>query len=210
MAFDAAVFRLRILSQNRGKAHFSRQQVINSDIVIYVVIGEAGLLKLKNNALFLDSTDLLILQALQDDSRQTYTAIGKRLGIAHSTVYDRIKRMEQNRVITKYTTVIDSEKMGATNITALMTVYTDPKETEKVAARLAQYSETREVYTSFSEELLVLAKVSASSQESLHAFIANCVAPLRGVLRIRTSVVTRKLKETQFSINNNSTGNFIK
>jgi Lrp/AsnC family transcriptional regulator for asnA, asnC and gidA len=159
-------------------------------------------LKLKNNTLSLDARDLEILRALQEDSRQTYVAIGKRLGIAHSTVYDRIKRMEQQRVIKSYTTAIDAEKIGVKNITAIMTVYADPKETERVAEKLAESPEVLEVYTSLSEELLIIAKVIAASQETLHAFIANSVAPLTGVLRIRTSIVTRKLKETQFLITN--------
>jgi len=161
-----------------------------------------GTLKLKNNTLALDATDLKILEALQQDAKLTYTAIGKRLGIAHSTVYDRIKRMEQHGIIKKYTTVIDAEKAGVKNITALMTVYTDPKESESVAEKLCSMPQVMEVYTSLSEELLIIAKVVAENQESLHAFIANLVAPLPGVLRIRTSIVTKKFKETQISIAN--------
>lgn len=161
-------------------------------------------MKLKDKVLTLDSTDLKILHALQEDSRQTYAAIGKQLGIAHSTVYDRIRRMEQHRVIKKYTTVVDTEKVGVKNITAIVTVYTEPKEAEKVAETLARSPEALEVYTSLSEELLVMAKVLAASQENLHEFIANFVAPMPGVIKIRTSIVTRKIKETQFSINNDS------
>jgi len=159
-------------------------------------------LKLKKNTLALDVTDLRILEMLQKDARQTYTAIGKRLGIAHSTVYDRIKRMEQYGVIKKYTAVIDAEKAGVKGITAIMTVFTDPKESEKVAEKLCKAPQVTEVYTSLSEELQIIAKVVAENQESLHAFIANSVAPLPGVLRIRTSIATRKFKETQFSIAN--------
>ncbi|MEM3459550.1 MAG: Lrp/AsnC family transcriptional regulator [Candidatus Bathyarchaeia archaeon] len=160
-------------------------------------------MKLKNNTLTLDTTDLKILEALQEDARQTYTDIGKHLGIAHSTVYDRIKRMEKYGIITKYTAVIDAEKAGTKGITAIMTVYTDPKESEKVAEKLCQAPQVIEVYTSLSEELQIIAKVIAENQEDLHAFIANRVAPLSGVLRIRTSIVTKKFKETQFSIINN-------
>jgi DNA-binding Lrp family transcriptional regulator len=157
-------------------------------------------LKLKNNALSLDATDLKILEALQEDAKQTYTAIGKRLGIAHSTVYDRIRRMEQCGIIKKYTALIDAQKAGAKNITAIMTVYTDPKESDRVAEKLCKAPEVLEVYASLSEELLIIAKVVAENQESLHGFIANSVAPTPGVLRIRTSVVTKKFKETQFSM----------
>jgi len=160
-------------------------------------------LKFKNNTVALDSTDLKILNALQENARQTYTAIGKSLGMAHSTVYDRIKRMEQHGIIKEYTAVIDAEKAGAKNIIAIMTIFTDPKESDTVAEKLCQAPQILEVYTSLSEELLIIAKVVAENQESLHTFIANSVAPLPGVLRIRTSMVTKKFKERQFSIANN-------
>jgi len=154
-------------------------------------------LQFKNNALILDTTDLKILKALREDAKQTYVFIGKQLGIAHSTVYDRIRRLEQSGIIKKYTTVIDAEKLGAKSIMALMTIYTDPKESERVAENLSKADEVLEVYTSLSEELLIIAKVVAENQESLHNFIANSVAPLPGVLRIRTSIVTKKFKEEQ-------------
>jgi Lrp/AsnC family transcriptional regulator for asnA, asnC and gidA len=159
-------------------------------------------LKLKNNEASLDRSDLEILKALQEDSRQTYTAIGKRLGIAHSTVYDRIRRMEKHKVIKNYTAFIDLEKVGVKHILAIVTVYTDPKETETVAEKLAGFPEVLEVYTSLSDELLIMVKIVAANQEELHAFIANSIAPLDGVLRIRTSMVTKKMKETPFSIKN--------
>jgi DNA-binding Lrp family transcriptional regulator len=164
------------------------------------ISGDQGNLKLKNNALSLDSTDLEILRALQRDSRETYGAIGKRLGIAHSTVYDRIRKMEQQKVIKNYTTTVDVEKIGIRNITAIMTVYADPKEIEKVAEKLATLAEVLEIYTSLSEELLIITKVTAASQEDLHGFIANSVAPLPGVSRIRTSIITKKFKETRFQL----------
>jgi Lrp/AsnC family transcriptional regulator for asnA, asnC and gidA len=157
--------------------------------------GNSQTMKIKNGKPTLDATDLKILEALQRDSRQTYLAIGKQIGIAHSTVYDRIKRMEENGIIKKYTTIVDSEKAGTEGILAIMTVYTDPKESEKVAEKLSQAPEVIEVYTSLSEELIIMAKVAAENQERLHAFIANSVAPLSGVLRIRTSIITKKFKE---------------
>ena len=159
-------------------------------------------MKLKNDFPALDLTDLKILENLQEDSRQTYTAIGERLGIAHSTVYDRIKRMEKYGIIKKYTAIIDVEKAGAKKITAIMTVYTDPKESEKVAETLCRLPEILEVYTSLSEELLIIAKVIAENQENLHDFIATSVAPLPGISRIRTSIITKKFKENPLLIFN--------
>jgi len=154
-------------------------------------------MKLKKQAISLDSLDWNILQALQENAKQTYTEIGRRFGVAHSTVYDRIKRMEENEVIKKYTTVIDLEKIGVKYITAIMTVFTDPKESENVAKKLSEAKVVLEVSTSLSEELSIIAKVVAKDQDKLHSFIAQKVAPLPGVLRIRTSIITRKYKEEQ-------------
>ncbi len=161
-------------------------------------------MKLKNDNVALDTVDFKILEALQEDARQTYTAIGKNLGMAHSTVYERVRKMEQYGIIKKYMAVIDGERVGAKSITAIMTVFTDPKESKNVAEKLCKAPRILEVYTSLSEELSIIAKVVAENQEDLHEFIAGSVAPLTGVSRIRTSIVTRKFKETQFSIIDNS------
>ena len=157
-------------------------------------------MKLKKQAILLDRLDWNILQTLQENAKQTYTEIGRRFGVAHSTVYDRIKRMEEKGVIKKYTTVVDLEKIGVKYITAIMSVFTDPKESENVAKKLSEAKEALEVSTSLSEELLIIAKVVARDQDKLHSFIAQKVAPLPGVLRIRTSIITRKYKEEELLI----------
>ena len=94
-----------------------------------------------------------------------------------------------------YWAFLDLEKAGIENIIAIMTVFTDPKESENVANKLSEFEETIEVFTSLSEELLIIAKKVAGNQEQLHTFIANSVAPLPGVLRIRTSIVSKKFKD---------------
>jgi Lrp/AsnC family transcriptional regulator for asnA, asnC and gidA len=157
-------------------------------------------MKLKNQAISLDSLDWEILKAIQENSKQTYSEVGRQLGVAHSTVYDRIRKMEKNGVIKKWTVDLDLEKIGMNYITARMTVYTDPKESENVAKKLSGAKEILEVSMSLSEELLIIVKVIARDQDELHSFIAKKVAPLQGVLRIRTSIVTKKIKEERFLI----------
>ena len=155
-------------------------------------------MKLKKQLVSLDSLDRLILQFLQENSKQTHSEIGRKIGVAHSTIYDRIKKLEKNGIIKKWTIDIDPEQLGRDYITAYMTIYTDPKESENVAKELSEAKEVLEVSMSLSEELLILAKVIAGDQDSLHSFIAKKVAPLQGVLRIRTSIITKKIKEERF------------
>ena len=157
-------------------------------------------MKLKGALVTLDDLDLEILRQLQEDAKQTYSQIGHRLSVAHSTVYDRIQKMEELGVIKKYEAVIDSEKLGVSQITAQMTITTDPKETEHIAGKLAKFSQVLEVSASFSEEIVVIAKVVARDQGELHSLIASSIAPLPGVLRIRTAIVTKKYKDERFTL----------
>lgn len=157
-------------------------------------------MKIKNQAVVLDNLDWKILQILQGNAKQTYTEIGQLLGVAHSTIYDHIHKMEEHGVIKKYTVVVDLEKIGIKHVTAIMTVFTNPKESEKVAKRLLESKEVLEVSASLSENLSIIAKVVAEDQNRLHLFIAQSVAPLPGVLRVRTSIITRKYKDERFSI----------
>jgi Lrp/AsnC family transcriptional regulator for asnA, asnC and gidA len=155
-------------------------------------------MKIKGRLAVLDDLDWQILNLLLENAKQTYTEIGHRLGVAHSTVYDRIRKMEDYGVIRKYGVLVDLEKIGIKPITAIVTVFTDPKESEKIARKLTRFNEVLEVFTSFSEELVIIAKIVAKDQAQLHYFIAGSIAPLPGVLRIRTSIVTKKYKEEVF------------
>lgn len=152
-------------------------------------------MKIKGKTVALESLDREILRLLQENAKLTYTEIGNKLDVAHSTIYDHVRKMEECGVIQKYEAVLDLEKAGMHQITAIMTITTDPKETESIANKLAEFHEILEVATSFSEELVVIAKVVAEDQAELHSFIAKSIAPLPGVLRIRTAIVTRKYKE---------------
>ncbi len=148
----------------------------------------------------LDDLDWGILALLQENSKQTYTEIGSKLNVAHSTVYDRIQKMEEHGFIKKYEAVIDYDRMGIQRITALMTITTDPREAENIANKMVKFGQVLEVSTSISDAFIVDAKVVAKNQADLHTFVAKFIAPLPGVLRIRTAIVTRKYKEERFRL----------
>ena len=157
-------------------------------------------MKIKNQSVILDNLDWQILHILQQNAKLTFAEIGKKLDVAHSTVYDRIQRMEDHGVIEKYEAVVDPEKIGTTQTIALMNIVTDPKETENIAKKLTRFNEVLEVLTAFSEEIIIAAKVATKNQAELQSFIAKSIAPLPGVLGIRTAIVTRKYKEERFCL----------
>lgn len=59
-----------------------------------------------------DVKDRRILYELDYDSRQSFTQIGKKVGLHKNVVNYRIKRMRKNGIITDFYTVIDTFKLG--------------------------------------------------------------------------------------------------
>ena len=74
-----------------------------------------------------DSLDLEIIELLKDDSRKTKQEIADKLRKARPTVQNRIKALEENDIIKKYTIVTNDKKLGY-NVTALILVALDRAE----------------------------------------------------------------------------------
>jgi DNA-binding Lrp family transcriptional regulator len=51
----------------------------------------------------LDVLDLKIIEILKENSKLSYKEIADKIGLSTSPTYERIKRLEKNKVILKYT-----------------------------------------------------------------------------------------------------------
>ena len=60
----------------------------------------------------LDEIDYRLLDLLQDDDRLPVAELGKILGVAPSTLNDRIRRLVKQGVITGFHARVDPEKVG--------------------------------------------------------------------------------------------------
>ena len=60
----------------------------------------------------LDATDRKLLTLLQNDSKQTNKQLSLQLNLSVTAVYERIKKLEKEKVITKYIAMIDKEKIN--------------------------------------------------------------------------------------------------
>lgn len=59
-----------------------------------------------------DKTDMAILRILLADSRRTLQEIGAEVGLSATTCWGRIKRLEAEGVIKRYTVDVDAGKLG--------------------------------------------------------------------------------------------------
>ena len=62
----------------------------------------------------LDLKDRKILYELDCDSRQSFRAIGKKVGLSKDIVTSRVKKLQEKGIIKNFITVIDSSKLGYT------------------------------------------------------------------------------------------------
>ncbi len=59
-----------------------------------------------------DQTDLKLLSLLQNDSTPTTKALSIKLELSVTAVYERIRKLEREGVISKYVALLDRRKVG--------------------------------------------------------------------------------------------------
>lgn len=59
----------------------------------------------------LDKTDKKLLYFLQEDSKQTTKELANKLDLSVTAVYERIKKLEKQGIISKYVAIINKQKV---------------------------------------------------------------------------------------------------
>jgi len=67
----------------------------------------------------MDTTDLKILNVLQQDARAPYKEIAERVSLSAPAVKERVSKMVASRLIREFTTVLEPEMLGK-SLTAFM------------------------------------------------------------------------------------------
>lgn len=104
----------------------------------------------------LDDVDVGILSRLRQDGRVPFTKIAKELGISDATVHLRVRKLEHQNIIEKYTVVINEDHLQPISIYVLIRI--TPGNVEDVCKELSQIDEIYEV-SEIHERYDVLAKI---------------------------------------------------
>jgi len=81
----------------------------------------------------IDKKDRKILYQLDVDSRQSLSAIGKKVGLPKNVVAYRINRLKELGIINNFYTIIDASKLGYTSLRIYLTYqYTTPEIEQKI------------------------------------------------------------------------------
>jgi Lrp/AsnC family transcriptional regulator, leucine-responsive regulatory protein len=125
---------------------------------------------------------MVILRALQADGRATYAEVGNAVGLAPSSVHERIKKLERSGAIRGYRAEVNPEALGLF-VTALVSVMPlDPKQPDDLPQRVVEFPEVEDCHSVAGDENYIL-KVRTRTTPDLEDFLRR--------LREKAGVQTR-------------------
>ena len=112
-------------------------------------------------------------------------------------VVNEIAKMEKERIICGYHTLIDWDKTGDERVTALIEVKVTPQRGmgfDKVAERIYQYNEVTAVYLmSGAFDFTVI--IEGRTMRQVAQFVSDKLSPMESVLSTATHFILKKYKD---------------
>jgi len=134
----------------------------------------------------LDTTDRELLALLQANARESVTTLGKKLGIARTTVIARMERLQASGVITGYSVRLNQATLEQ-SLQAYVGLSVQPRAGRDVLKRLARMPEIKLV-CSVSGEFDYVAWIRADSPGALDRLLDE-IGETEGLSKTTTSVV---------------------
>lgn len=127
----------------------------------------------------LDDLDMKLLRELRKDSRQSVRQLAKALGESPSTVYNRVKRLEKNEIIRKFTISFSYDHLDLSNVAFIFVGLKAPdicenggNEIRTMANEIAQISGVCEVHL-ISGDYDLLIKIRSKSLKTIGKFVID-------------------------------------
>jgi len=140
----------------------------------------------------MDEIDRKILERLQDDARLAFREIAEDLGVSESTVFVRVKKLQEQGIIKRFTAAIPPEKVGK-GLTAFILIKADPQKYPVVLETLEKIDDIYEIYD-VTGNYYAIAKIRTGTREDL-AKIIDKVGLIEGITSTETAIVLRNIKE---------------
>lgn len=144
----------------------------------------------------MDIIDVKILEVLQENSRVSISELSKKVNLSLSAVSERLKKLENSKVISKYTTILDPKMLGKDLSVVISIGLEFTSELEKFMEYVNGEPEILECHYITGEYDYML-KVTTTNTNSLET-IMNRIKSFDGIKRTQTNVImsTTKLKHS--------------
>ncbi len=145
-----------------------------------------------NNKPHIDLIDRNILNILKEDARTSYRKIADDIGKTEATVRRRVNRLIEEKIIKKFTIILDEKKMD--NPTkATIKIQPDLNKIKEITQNLIKIKEITDIYR-LSGDCGLLIKVELQSLEHLDPLIEDKISQISGVLIKETCFITKEVK----------------
>jgi len=138
-----------------------------------------------------------LLELLEKDHTQTHEQLASILNRAPADVAAQIKELEDAKIIVKYHTIINWEKVGLDSVTAIIDVKVTPQREvgfDSIAERIYRFPEVRNLYLmSGAYDLMVM--VEGDTLKDVSHFVATKLSTIEGVISTTTHFMLKKYKE---------------
>ena len=145
-----------------------------------------------------------LLELLEHDARRPVNELASMLHRSEYEVEQDIKKLEKDKIILSYNTLINWEKFGTDTVTAVIEINLTPQREvgfDAIAERIYRFDEVRTVYLmSGSFDLLVI--IEGSSLKDVSNFIATRLATIDGVTGTRTHFMLKTYKKDHIILGN--------
>jgi Lrp/AsnC family leucine-responsive transcriptional regulator len=143
----------------------------------------------------LDRIDRAIIGLLQEDARISNADVARRVGMAPSAVFERMRKLEERGIIERYEARVNAKAVGL-GLTAFIAVRgEDYGDSASIGTLLAKIPEVQEVHHVAGEDCY-LVKVRTADTESLGVLLRERIGAIGAVRATRTTIVLGTLKET--------------
>ncbi|MEP6713206.1 MAG: Lrp/AsnC family transcriptional regulator [Ferruginibacter sp.] len=148
------------------------------------------------NEIILDKIDWGILRLMQDNARISNADIARELHMAPSAVLERVKKLEQKKVILQYTTRLNSSLLQQKLLAFVFIKTSEGFGCSAAGKILAKMPEVQEVHHIAGEDCY-LVKIRTADSVSLMDLMRNRFTKIAGILSTRTTIVLETVKEQQ-------------
>jgi DNA-binding Lrp family transcriptional regulator len=150
----------------------------------------------------LDEKDSAILVLIQENSKLTAKQIAKKINAPLTTVFAKIKRMEELGVIREYRAIVAPEKLNAGTAAFILASVSYrsksddvPVSQRVVAEEIARFSEVQEVHI-ITGDWDLLVKLRAENVDAIGKFVVDKLRLIKGLEKTLTCMVFETVKET--------------
>jgi Lrp/AsnC family transcriptional regulator, regulator for asnA, asnC and gidA len=136
----------------------------------------------------IDNIDKQILTVLQQDSRISFADLSRQINVPEATIRFRVKRLQDNKIITRFAALVDPTKVGFA-VSGAILLKIDPAHLEEACKTLTAFSETIYLFQCTGEYDIV-SVIFAHDMAHLNDVVKR-TKMITGVKDARLSVTTR-------------------